>query len=160
MAQPAYRPDRLRRQARFMSVINVPMRLLLRLPFPTPLSGALMLVSFTGRKTGRHYQQPVSYVPDGDTLLTPGGGKWKLNLQEGQPIRMRLRGRDVLARPEFITDLDEVERLLQHMMATNPRVTAFVPVTGASGQIDRGKVEAAIGSGFRIIRWHLSAGSS
>lgn len=44
-----------------------------------------MLVSFRGRKSGKAYQQPVSYVPDGDTLLTPGGGKWKVNLLEGQP---------------------------------------------------------------------------
>jgi hypothetical protein len=123
-----------------MRVINVPLRLLLRLPFATPLSGQLMLISFTGRKTGKAYQQPVSYVPDGDTLLTPGGGKWKLNLREGQPIHARLRGRDVLARPEFIGDGDEVERLLRRMRTVNPRVTAFVPVTGPDGQIDRGKV--------------------
>ena len=68
------------------------MRLLLRLPFRTPLNAKLMLLSFTGRKTGRAYLQPVSYVPDGDTLLTPAGGKWKLNLNEGEPIRVWLRG--------------------------------------------------------------------
>jgi hypothetical protein len=56
--------------ARFMRVINLPMRQLLRLPFQTPLSRRLMLLSFTGRRTGRQYRQPVSYVPDGDTLLT------------------------------------------------------------------------------------------
>ena len=155
MAHPPVRSVRLRRPARLMKVINVPMRLLLRLPFATPLSGQLMLISFTGRKTGKAYQQPVSYVPDGDTLLTPGGGKWKLNLREDQPIHVRLRGRDVLARPEFIGDVDEVERLLRRMRTVNPRVTAFVPVTGPDGQIDRGKVEAAVGYGFRIIRWHL-----
>jgi hypothetical protein len=138
-----------------MRVINVPMRLILGLPFPTPLSRQLMLLSFTGRKTGKAYRQPVSYVPDGDTLLTPGGGRWKLNLREDQPIRIRLRGRDVLARPEFIGDADEIERLLRRMTVANPRVTAFVPVKGADGQIDHSNVEAAVGYGFRIIRWHL-----
>jgi hypothetical protein len=81
MPQPPVRPVRRPRRARLMRVINVPMRLLLRLPAATPLSGQLMLLSFTGRRTGKAYQQPVSYVPDGDTLLTPGGGTWKLNLQ-------------------------------------------------------------------------------
>jgi hypothetical protein len=155
MAQHSSRPMRRARQARLMRVINVPMRLLLGLPFPTPLSRQLMLLSFTGRKTGKAYRQPVSYVPDGDTLLTPGGGRWKLNLREDQPIHIRLRGRDVLARPEFIGDADEVERLLRRMMAANPRVTAFVPVKGPDGGIDRGKVETAVGYGFRIIRWHI-----
>jgi len=141
--------------ARLVSLLNGPMRLLLSLPFPTPLSGALMLLQFTGRKTGKVYRQPVSYVRDGDTLLTPGGGRWKLNLREGEPVTVRLRGRRVLLRPQFITDVDEVEGLLLKMKAVNPRITSFVPLKGRDGQVDRSKVEAAVRYGFRIIRWHF-----
>jgi hypothetical protein len=43
-----------------MRAANVVMRQVLRLPFQTPLSRSLMLLSFTGRKTGRTWQQPVS----------------------------------------------------------------------------------------------------
>lgn len=156
MARPSIQPERMRRQARLMRVINLPMRAILRLPFPTPLSGALMLVSFQGRKTGKRYQQPISYVRNGDTLLTPGGGNWKRNLTEDQPVRLRLRGKEVWARPEFVTDPTEVERLLRQMAAINPRVTSFVPVGGADGQIDRAKVETAVRYGFAIIRWRLN----
>jgi deazaflavin-dependent oxidoreductase (nitroreductase family) len=156
MAQPSSAPMRRTWLPRLFKVINVPMRLILSLPFATPLSRNLMLLSFTGRKTGKRYRQPVSYVPDGDTLLTPGGGKWKLNLREDQPVWVRLRGRDVLLRPEFVTDVDEVERLLRKMMTVNPRVTAFVPVMGPDGQIDRHKLEAGMRYGFRIIRWHFA----
>jgi hypothetical protein len=95
----------------------------------------------------------VSYVRDGDYLLTPGGGKWKLNLREGEPITIRFRGRDVFARPEFIRDPDEVERLLRRMVSANPRVASFV--LGRNLEIDRGKVEAAVRRGFVIVRWHL-----
>lgn len=156
MAQPPTLPMRRTWLPRLFKVINIPMRLLLRLPVNTPLSRQLMLLSFTGRKTGKPHRQPVSYVPDGDTLLTPGGGKWKLNLREGEPIRVRLRGRNVLLLPEIIGDVDEVERLLHRMMTANPRVASFVPVTGADGQIDRSKLEAAVRYGFRIIRWTAS----
>jgi deazaflavin-dependent oxidoreductase (nitroreductase family) len=155
MTPPPTRPMRRTWLLRLFKVINVPMRLLLRLPFTTPLSRQLMLLSFTGRKTGKPYRQPVSYVPDGDTLLTPGGGKWKLNLREGQPVRVRLRGRDVLLRPEYIADVDEVEQLLGRMMTANPRVASFVPVQGPDGKIDRSKLEAAVRYGFRIVRWHF-----
>ena len=84
-----------------MSLVNVPMRTVLGLRFKTPLSRRLMLVCFTGRKSGRAYRQPVSYVRDGDTLLTPGGGKWKLNLRDGEPTRLWLGGRSVVAQPEL-----------------------------------------------------------
>ena len=96
------RPSRLRRQATMMRIINVPMRRILALPFSTPLSKRLMLLYLTGRRSGRSYRQPVSYVKDGDLLLTPGGGNWKLNLEPGRPERIRLGGRDVPARPDLI----------------------------------------------------------
>jgi hypothetical protein len=160
MNQPAMPPPRRRRQARLMRVVNVPMRRLLRLPFQTPLSRRLMLLTFTGRKTGRVYRQPVSYAPDGDTLLTPAGGRWKLNLREGEPIRVRLRGRDVLARPEFIRDVDEVERLLRTMTASNPRAASFIPAIGRDGHVDRGELQAAVDYGFSIIRWHIDEAPS
>jgi deazaflavin-dependent oxidoreductase (nitroreductase family) len=149
---------RLQRRARRMKRMNVPMRLALGLPFPTPLSSRLMLLFFTGRKTGRSYRQPISYVRDGDVLLTPGGGKWKLNLRADKPVTIRLRGRDVTARPEFVRDADEVDTLLRHMMTRNPRLTSFVPFIGRDGVIGRGQLQTALDHGFCIIRWHLDPG--
>ncbi|WP_300612929.1 nitroreductase/quinone reductase family protein [Trebonia sp.] len=99
------------RRARIMRAVNVPMRALLSLPVPTPLSRNLMLIRYTGRKTGKAYRQPVSYVRDGEVLLTPGGGRWTRNLADGRPVRIRLRDRDVTARPELVGDAAEVERL-------------------------------------------------
>jgi hypothetical protein len=148
-----------RRQARRMRIVNVPMRLVLALPFRTPLSGQLMLVFFTGRKSGKHYRQPVSYVADGDMLLTPGGGNWKLNLSDNRPVRVRLRGRDVQARPEFVRDPVEVKGLLEKMMASNPRLTSFIPFIGADKRINEAEMAMAIEHGFCIVRWHLDAAS-
>lgn len=158
--QPPMSARARRRRTRMMRIINVPMRRLLRLPFPTPINRRLMLLYFTGRKTGRAYRQPVSYVPDGDTLLSPGGGNWKLNLREDQPIRVCLRGRDVRAWPQLIRDPGEVERLLEKMAAVNPRVTSFVPVFGPGRKIDRARLAGAIAYGFCIIRWHLDQAPS
>lgn len=156
MSEPSKRPLSRKLQARFFRVINIPMRVVLGLSVATPLSRRLMLISYTGRKTGKAYRQPVSYVQQGNTLLTPGGGKWKLNLRDGQPVRIRLRGRDVVARPEFVSDLDEVERLLAVMTAANPRISVFVGIPkGADGRLDRARLQAAVEHGFRIVRWHL-----
>jgi hypothetical protein len=114
-----------------------------------------MLITFPGRKTGRIYHQPVSYVVDGDTLLSPGGGRWKLNLRDGQPIEIHLRGHRRPATPELVRDPDEVGRLLRTMLAANPRLANFVPVVGADKRIDEARLANAISYGFCVVRWHL-----
>jgi hypothetical protein len=139
-----------------MRVINVPMRWLLAGPIATPLTRRLMLLTYTGRVSGKTYRQPLSYVEYDRTLLTPGGGKWKLNLPAGQPVQMRLRGRDVTARPEFVSDPDEVERLLAVMIAANPRVRSFVGIPqAADGRLERDRLQTALRYGFRIVRWQV-----
>jgi hypothetical protein len=153
------RPPLLRRvQRRVMPavfrVVNVPMRSVLGLPIATPLGKRLMLVYLTGRKTGRHYRQPVSYVRDGEILLTPGGGRWKLNLVEGEPTHVRLRGRHISLHPELVRDPTEVDRLLGVMSAKNPMVGRFVPIPKRpDGHYERARLELAIRHGFRIVRW-------
>src|SRR5229473_1475304 len=53
---------------------NPIMRLVLGSRAHRMMSGQLMLLSFTGRRTGRSYTTPVSYVREGTNLLVPGGG--------------------------------------------------------------------------------------
>jgi hypothetical protein len=150
------RPPRLDRQARLMRLVNPPMRRILALPFSTPLSKRLMLLYLTGRRTGRSYRQPVSYVKDGGALLTPGGGNWKLNLEPGRPERIRLGGHDVTARPDLIDDVDEIDDALMTMTAVNPRVASFIPISRREdGHFDRDGLANAVAHGFRIVRWHL-----
>ena len=147
-----------RRQARIMKAVNVPMRAVLRLPFATPLSANLMLISYTGVKSGKSYLQPVSYARDGEMLLTPGGGRWTLNLKNGRRVRLRLRGRDVPAHADLVADPAEVERLLGVIAVGNPRAMRYLPIPrDGDGRLDPGALAAAIGHGFRIVRWHLDA---
>jgi deazaflavin-dependent oxidoreductase (nitroreductase family) len=151
-------PAALRRRARIMRAVNVPMRAVLGLPFPTPLGGNLMLISYTGRKTGKAYRQPVSYArDDAATLLTPGGGRWTINLRDGRPVRLRLRGRDLTARPELVTDPAELERLLGVIARENPRSANFIPIPRLpDGRLDPEILARALANGFCIVRWHLS----
>lgn len=151
-------PGAGRRQARRMRYVNMFMRPVLSLPFPTPLSANLMLISYTGVKSGQAYLQPVSYARDGDTLLTPGGGRWTRNLKGGRPVRLRLRGKTVPAHADLIDDPAEVERLLEVIAAGNPRAMGFIPIPRRpDGRLDPQAIAAAIAYGFRIVRWHLGA---
>jgi hypothetical protein len=135
-------------------VVNVPMRFVLGLPISTPLGKRLMLVHLIGRKSGKRYKQPISYVREQETLLTPGGGRWKLNLVEGQPTQVHLRGRDIALRPELVRDAAEVDRLLLVMREKNPAIKRFVPIPQtADGHYDQERLTAAITHGFCIVRW-------
>jgi deazaflavin-dependent oxidoreductase (nitroreductase family) len=147
----------MRRRAQIMRAVNVPMRAALSLPFGTPLNQNLMLVSYIGRKSGKSYRQPVSYVHDGDVLLTPGGGRWTLNLAGGRQVGIRLRGHNVPAWPELVSDPAEVERLLAVIARKNPRATRFIPIPRRpDGSLDPGALDAALRHGFCIVRWHLT----
>ena len=152
---PQQRPLKRRLQARAMGLANVPMRRILAAPFPTPLGNRLMLATITGRRTGRIYRQPVSYVEHGNVLLTPGGGRWTLNLIDAPAVPIRLRGRDIVARPELVSDPEEVQQLLALIAAANPGAKAFIAIpTDVHGRFDEAQLQAAIGQGFRIVRWH------
>jgi hypothetical protein len=161
-AQPGGQPGRvdaaaMRRRSRIFRAVNVPMRAVLSLPFPTPLSRNLMLVRYTGRKSGRVYRQPLSYARDGAALLTPGGGRWTLNMEDGRPVQIRLRGRDVAARPELVREPGEVERLLDVIVAENPPAARYIPLPRLDdGRLEPTALAAALDHGFAIVRWNLS----
>jgi deazaflavin-dependent oxidoreductase (nitroreductase family) len=62
------------------------------------LSRRLLLITVTGRRSGRTFTIPVSYVEeDGRLLIQPSAPERKLwwrNLRGGAPVRVRLRGQD------------------------------------------------------------------
>ena len=144
------------RRRTMMRRVNVPMRAILGLPIPTPLGRSLMLLHYTGRRTGKAYRQPISYVRTGEVLLTPGGGRWTLSLAPDQPVRLRIQGRDVTARPELVTDPEAIQRHLREIEAGNPRAGGFIPIPRqADGSLEPISLQAAIDHGFCIVRWHL-----
>jgi deazaflavin-dependent oxidoreductase (nitroreductase family) len=75
---------------------NPLVRWLLRSPLHRLMSGSTLLLTYTGRKSGRKYALPVNYVRDGETLLLVGARDhaWWRNLRGGAPVTVRLQGQD------------------------------------------------------------------
>lgn len=69
---------------------------LLRSPLHGLLSNGYMLISVTGRKTGRAYTTPVNYGRMGDALIcfSKRDRTWWRNLCERAPVMGYLRGRE------------------------------------------------------------------
>ena len=79
----------------------------------TPLyvfMGNTMLITVTGRKTGKKYTTPVVFYRDGDTLwiISNRDRTWWRNLRGGAKVEMRIRGKDVTGFAEAILDEETV----------------------------------------------------
>jgi deazaflavin-dependent oxidoreductase (nitroreductase family) len=73
----------------------------LRSPLHWLLSPGLLLITVTGRKTGRSYTIPVGYHRDGDAIVIlvaePASKRWWRNYRTSGPIALNLRGRRIVA---------------------------------------------------------------
>jgi len=80
----------------FFIIINPAMRLLLRSPIHSLLSRSLMLITFTGRRSGRRYTTPVRYLRIGTTVrcFTSVESQWWRNLRGGADVVLRIEGSD------------------------------------------------------------------
>lgn len=75
-------------------VVNPVVRLLLRSPLYRLLPG-VMLITVTGRSTGRRFTTPVQYVREGNQVfvLSRAYRTWWRNLRGGADVHLRLRGK-------------------------------------------------------------------
>jgi hypothetical protein len=94
----AHPPERLLR------AVNPLMRSLLRTPLAGPLRTQMMVVSFTGRKSGRRYSFPLSaHQIDGD-LYAITSARWKHNFRDGADAEVVHNGKATAMRGELISD--------------------------------------------------------
>lgn len=69
---------------------------LLRSPFHSALSNNLMLLTFTGRKSGKQFTAPVTYSHGQDgTIIVFSSNPWSKNLIGGAPVSMLIQRKQV-----------------------------------------------------------------
>jgi deazaflavin-dependent oxidoreductase (nitroreductase family) len=82
--------------SRFFTQLNGPIAWLLRSPLHFLLDSTLMLVTVTGRKTGKRYTIPVGYQRDGDRIVVLVSRRrtktWWKNYRQRGPIEVHSRG--------------------------------------------------------------------
>jgi len=90
----------------------------LRSPFHGMLSNGMMLITVTGRKTGRKYTTPVGYYREGDYLLviTSRDRTWWKNLRGGAQVGLLLKRKSVTAFADPELDEKAVEaRMFEYL---------------------------------------------
>lgn len=81
-------------------LMNRIMTWLLRSPLHRMVSGSILTLTFTGRKSGKRYTTPLSYTRQGAELIVFTHGSWWKNLQGGAPVTARVQGRDIAGHAE------------------------------------------------------------
>jgi deazaflavin-dependent oxidoreductase (nitroreductase family) len=81
--------------------VNHAMKFVLRSPVHSLVSKTVLLLTFTGRKSGKTFTTPVSYSQFDDQVYIFTHATWWKNLPNGAPVTLRLRGREFqgLAQP-------------------------------------------------------------
>jgi deazaflavin-dependent oxidoreductase (nitroreductase family) len=68
------------------------------------VSKTILLITFTGRKSGKTYTTPVDYSQVGDQVTIFTHADWWKNLRGGVPVRLRIRGRDYQGMAEPVAE--------------------------------------------------------
>jgi deazaflavin-dependent oxidoreductase (nitroreductase family) len=104
---------------------------LLRSPLHFFVSKNMMLISFTGRKSGKHYTTPVNYwrmTDEGGDYLGTTSQKdrsWWRNLRGGAQVSLRLQGVDRIANAEVIEDEQAVAQYFQALLMHVPNMSRY-----------------------------------
>jgi hypothetical protein len=90
---------------------------ILRSPLHGLMSGNTLLITYTGRKSGKTFTFPISYGREGQTiwLMTRNDKPWIKNIPaEGLPVKVQVQGQELPARAEVVplTQAEAIERML------------------------------------------------
>jgi deazaflavin-dependent oxidoreductase (nitroreductase family) len=109
-------------------VANPLIRWLLRTPGHRVLSGSVLLLAYTGRRSGVRRELPVMYAGLGDRLVAVAGQPdsktwWRNFVVDPQPVTVTVAGRRVRCRAQLLEPRTvEHQRALDVYRARYPRV--------------------------------------
>ncbi len=120
----------------------------------SPLSifmNGIMLITVTGRKSGRAISTPVNYARDGDTLLVTSKADrtWWKNVRGGAKVTLLINGKIYQADANVIEDRAAVERELLRFFRLVKRTIAGIHLD-QDGQPTKPEKFAQVAQ-FRVI---------
>lgn len=127
----------------FNQIGNQFTKVILRSPLHGLLSGSTMLITVTGRKSGKAYTTPVNYVRHRDVVYITSRRErtWWRNLRGGGPVTLRLQGQNVQGRAIAIEDDQGVSAGLTAYLGQVPQYAKYFGVAlDSNGQPKAGDI--------------------
>ena len=85
-------------------IVNRTMKFVLHSPMHGIIDRKILLITFTGRKSGKTYTTPVSYSQSGDQVVIFTHADWWKNLRNDAPVSLRIRGVELQGLAEPIAE--------------------------------------------------------
>jgi deazaflavin-dependent oxidoreductase (nitroreductase family) len=135
--------------------VNRAMKFVLRSPLHGIVSRSVLLVTFTGRKSGKSYTTPVSYSQAGSQVTIFTHAAWWKNLHPGEPVSLRIRGRDVRALPEPVAGDGAAiaDSLSAHLRQVPSDARYYGVTTDPQGDPDAAAVAEAVQTVVMVRFW-------
>lgn len=126
--------------------VNKTMKFLLGSPLHGMVSKSVVLITFTGRKSGKTYSTPVSYSQHDDTVTIFTHAQWWKNLTPGGAVTLRLRGRDRQGMAELVAaDKQAIAAALsEHLRQVSSDARWYAVTCDAQGSPNPAEIEKAV----------------
>jgi deazaflavin-dependent oxidoreductase (nitroreductase family) len=139
----------------WQKLYNPIMTWLLRSPLHRLLDKNTMVITVSGRRSGKHYTFPVSYIHDGETLLviSQKDRTWWKNLQGSAMGTLFVQGHTLQARGETFTDTQVATNILLQILQRVPAYQRFLHVPlAADGQPEHPEDLTRLAQAHVIVR--------
>lgn len=114
-------------------LVNPLLMAVLRSPLHGLMSGSLMTLRFTGRKSGKRYSIPVGYLQRGQQLFVFSHSAWANNFRQPAAVSLCLRGKQIAGTAQVIEDRACVPEIVGMFIAKNGKAMADrMALTGAA----------------------------
>ena len=102
-----------------IKLVNPLLKLVLNSPLHGGMSSRLMVLSFTGHKSGKRYATPVGYVRSGNQIYVFTHSAWRNNFNQPAAVQMRIRGKSVKGTARLVTEPTRVKQMIQALTSVN-----------------------------------------
>lgn len=159
-------PTPRRRMPAFARAMMQFQAFLLRRNWMGALGEEVMVITVTGRKTGRRYSTPIGYLPDSAvrgpdgraTIVAlsgaEGASQWYRNILQNPEVTLEIKGRAVRARAVPVNDAAERQRLFA--LYQRERRANFPRLFGVSADAPAEVLEPALATRV-FVRFYLGA---
>lgn len=132
-------------------------KLVLSSPLHPLMSGRYLLLTFTGRRSGRPYTTPVAYLKREEIIILTTDSRWWSNLVNGAPVVVNLKGTKRQGTAYPVLSREEAIEGLTALVEAIPSYGKFAEVgRDKERRADPADVSRAIDEGRVLIRVDLA----